>query len=80
MKNGSVARTEHYTYLCFHLATRRLDDDCRRRLEQFGIECVQEGGWYRAYGIIGNDNGLIGLIAKDPDVEQVSVGSPPSGF
>ena len=80
MSNVLVANTQRYTYLCFHLATRELDDDCRRRLERLGIECVQEGGWYRAYGIMGNNNQVIGLLAQDPDVERVAIGAPPSGF
>lgn len=75
-----TASIEQYTYLCFHLCTQHLDEDSRVRLEQLGIECVQEGGQYRAYGIIRNDNELMRLAANDPAIERVALGAPPSGF
>lgn len=68
------------TYLCFNLKTEILTDNCRGRLEHLGVECLEEAGAKRAFGIIPYPIEILTLIARDPDINSVSVEAPPSGF
>jgi hypothetical protein len=79
MQNTAIDIQE-YKYLCLRLKTEFLEDECRQRLESLGFECVQSGGAHRAYAIVGETPDLLELAAADPDVETISLGSPPVGF
>lgn len=78
MSSKSIQKS-HY-YICLHLNIEEIDDLTRARLEQGGIECVQDGGPHCAYGIIDGSPELIEFASEQACVEHVEFGAPPVGF
>jgi len=76
----SINQETQYKYLRFHLLTEDLEEECRVRLEQLGIECVQEGGAHEAFGIIDASTSDVAVTQTVPEVEAVEFGAPPVGF
>lgn len=80
-RNASMTHEDkEYTYLSFHLTTKALEDECRLHLEEMGIECVQDGGPYQAYGIVEASTDYAGFEACHEAIRSVAIGAPPSGF
>ena len=69
-----------HVYIRLHLDIAEIDDLSRARLEHAGVECVQDGGAYRAYAIIERSTRMLELAASQPHVESVEYAAPPVGF
>ncbi len=70
--------THHFTYVHFHLKTQHLAEDCKQRLTEQGVECVEEVQPFEAYGIIDEASAAVQSLSEDPDVDTVEKGDPPS--
>ncbi len=68
-----------YQYLRFELTTEDLLDECRARLEQLGVECVQEGGAHEAFGIV-DESLSMEALDRLPAISSVAFNAPPTGF
>ncbi|MCA9681809.1 MAG: hypothetical protein KC457_06410 [Myxococcales bacterium] len=81
MRSESASENVSYVYIRLRLDTEELDDLTRTRLGKAGVECLQDGGAYRAYGIIDGDSiEVLDEIAAQPHVTTVELGAPPVGF
>ena len=65
------------TYICFHLHTAELSQECRERLENRGVECLSEGEPHKAYGVVADLDSLIEILEQDPEVAYIERGEPP---
>ncbi len=71
--------SEGFTYIRLHLASRALDTQARQVLEMLGVECLDDGGEYEAYGIVDANRSVLDLIKKLPGIDCIDLESPPSG-
>lgn len=67
-------------FVCIHLLSERLTRELADRLEFKGVECVTDGGPYKAYGIVRVTRRLIDEVEHDPNVESVEFSEPPAGM
>lgn len=75
-----MRRRAQYRYIRFQLVTEELMDECRTRLQQSGVECVQQGGAHEAFGIVEASQPFHVVARQDPHIKAAEVGTPPSGF
>ena len=66
-------------YICIHLEKLGLDTYTRNALEYLGVEDLQEGEPYQAYGITENVELMISNISGCKLVRSVERRDPPSG-
>ncbi|MCB0344914.1 MAG: hypothetical protein KDD66_07345 [Bdellovibrionales bacterium] len=69
-----------YRYLHLSLCRKRLQDSDRVHLESIGLECVEDGDEFEAYGIIEDtvQDSMISKLSRIDWVEAVEIGEPPS--
>lgn len=67
---------QHYSYLRFTLRTPHLCDACKNQLEALGVECLDEGADFEAYGIVADEQNSDKLRVV-PDVVRVETSAPP---
>ena len=76
---SSSVQTTHL-YIRLHLNIEQIDELSRARLEQAGVACVQDGGSFRAYGIVDEGFDVHAIVEAQPHVKAVEFAAPPVGF
>jgi hypothetical protein len=66
-------------YIRIHLDSPSLELHVRRTLELFGVECLDDGAEFEAYGIVDATQSVLELIKRLPGVQQIEFEGPPSG-
>ena len=70
--------SEDFVYVRLLLTTERLMDSTRSQLEGLGVECLEEGEPFEAYGIIGDTTARISALSRVGYVHSITIGEPPS--
>ncbi len=66
-----------YSYIRLTLQTPLLSSELRARLERIGIECLEEGALYEAYGIISETMPMLAALEQIEQVLAVERNEPP---
>jgi len=72
----TAALQENFEFVCIHLTTEFLDEECRAWLESNGVEQIREGKAFEVYGVV-HDRRKLGMLEKDPDIVFVERKAPP---
>ena len=65
-----------YAYIRLVLSTPFLKAELRGRLQEFGIECLEEGAPYEAFGIVSETQQMIAILDRVEEVLAVERGEP----
>ncbi len=74
-----AAPAEDFCYVRLGLAVERLTPPLERRLAALGLECIEAGTPFEAYGIVRNSARSIARLLNDDAVQAVDVEEPPAG-
>lgn len=66
-----------WTYLHFELSSELLSAECRRAIEVLGVECLEEGASFEAYGIARVSGPLLDVLGHLKGVIRISHQEPP---
>ncbi len=72
-----IAEEDSFVYLRFSLTTSELTSYCRIQLEGLGLECLDDGAPYEAYGVVSRNLYSLRLFALVPEILAVEEGTPP---
>jgi len=73
----TLAEEIRYAYIRLVLSTPFLKAELRGRLQEFGIECLEEGAPYEAYGIVSETRQMVAILDRIEEVLAVERGEPP---
>lgn len=76
---ATVLNEQKNTYIRLLLSTPFLRPSLRMDLESLGVNCLEEGGAYEAYGIVDNLRQILRVILGLREVLAVEVGEPSGG-
>ena len=68
----------HEVYLCFHLRTERMTPGCIERLKAFGVENLEDGETFKAYGIVSDPDKIVEELSQFPEIVVIERAEPPS--
>jgi hypothetical protein len=71
--------TDAFTYIKFRMDSLSLADSSREILEMMGVECLEEGAAYEAYGIVPTSQPLFRALERVPGVREIDFSDPPVG-
>ena len=66
-----------HIYVRLELKTEIIKENCRKRLEEKGVECLMDAQAFQAYAIVNQD--YLPSIKFDPDIIKVIAEEPPAG-
>ena len=66
-----------YTYIHFDLNTPRLEAECISQLKMLGLECLEEGSPYEAWGIIRLYKDCLKRIRRIPGIKSIDAKASP---
>lgn len=70
---------ETFTYVKFTMDSASIRKSSREMLEMMGVECLEEGASFEAYGIVPTSKPLFIALARVPGVREIDVEAPPEG-
>ena len=65
-----------YTYIRLQLDSYALGRELRAEIEKIGVECLEEGAPYEAYGIVSECERIVPQLLKLRDVQSVDRQEP----
>ena len=71
--------SHEYVYVKLQLRSQILDQKSRSLLESIGVECLDQGGNYEAYGVVSSDTTMLDLISRLPCIMRAGLEAPPVG-
>ena len=69
-----------YVYVKLQLITEELDDASRTILEEAGVECLDQGGEYEAYGVVLSNKATLEILNHLPCIKIAALEAPPAGI
>ena len=80
MENSNAVKKIKYVYIKLQLKSPKLDQASRDFLESIGIECLNQGGDYEAYGIISSEATIFDFLSRLPCIKGAEIAAPPVGI
>ena len=77
---GQAVINSKTAYICVYLGTKWLDPYTRTALEHLGVEDLQDGEPFQAYGIVDDPENLMQHISGCKLVKSVERRDPPTGM
>jgi hypothetical protein len=70
----------HLVYVKLNLRSRVLNGEARSLLESVGVECLDQGGDFEAYGIVPSEKIILNLLSHMPGIRSAEIAEPPVGI